>query len=127
MTDLLTRDPNDTGEIPPVGETTERLNPFLLHTEVFPIVLRRSTAVEEDFLPRPTGPNTPPGPDPLPPPPPPTPREMAAAQPIAPLERVLGPYDRPVGYVGRHWAKPRWYSPLVEAVALGWARVRRSM
>ena len=118
MTDLLTRDPNDTGEIPladrpgragladeptrdlsaHLGETTRNLAPYAVSG--LPPALRRPTVEvpaitggcrmidpdDPDF--QPSAPGTPPGPDPLPPPPPPTP-DHAAAQPIAPLERVI--------------------------------------
>lgn len=164
MTDLLTRDPNDTGEIPRAdpGQTTCNLAPYeadlppvlrrpdvtgefpAYHPETIAVVeprgCRRVVPNDEDFDfdPDPTTPH----PDPLPPPPPPRP-DQGAAQPIAPLERVIdfGRFERSTIRVGAYglrksvpyvlpadrepWTKPRHRRPAAPARAWAWMRGAR--
>lgn len=111
-TDLLTRDPNDTGEIP-TAETTHNLAPYVVGGPV----LRRPDAVTallvtytvtgETF--NPGHPN----PDPLPPPPPPTPSDVWQAEP-APR------------YLGRHRRPSRW-DWLTVPLAMAVQRIGRAL
>lgn len=154
MTQTLS--PSDTGEIRrDPGETTTNLM-FVLNPPSFrrpdattelPIIdggCRTVVPNDEDFEPsRPI-----PHPDPLPPPPPPTPNDMAAAQPIGPLKRVLTDAEqdrygvfaerrsvrieeyrldgRTPGYSRRH-AKPSRWALVRATVAAGWAIVRDAL
>jgi hypothetical protein len=124
MTDLLTRDPNDTGEIPTTvdpGLTTANLapyaaglGPFLRKGELTEEVPYepQTIAVVDDFAPRPGTPGPDPTPPFPPPPPPPTP-----------------------GYVGRHRAPDDMpatvpaerFGALRSVLASAWARVRGAM
>lgn len=106
MTDLITRDPNDTGEIPTlvgetthritaeqrarlVGEATENLNQYLIPSGPFPVPLRHNTDAPVSLV---TGHGYDPEADS-------GPvvdlvetvviHDLAAAQPIYPLERVI--------------------------------------
>lgn len=104
MTQTLS--PEDTGEFHVVGEQTQRLDPFI-STGPFPIVIRKQidetavlTAPDSiavvDFMPKP-GPRPDPKPaSPKPNPAPPPRIDQAAAQPVAPLERVLTTGELPI-------------------------------
>lgn len=101
MTDLITRDPNDTGEIPrlhgetririDVGEATQNLGEYVMTTPSFDAIPRRVIEIDETVeirIPQTiglAGPQTPPPPLPKPP----SKYDMAAAQPIAPWERIV--------------------------------------
>jgi hypothetical protein len=117
MTDLLLT-PEDTGEIPTAvdpGPDTRNLapyaaglGPFLRKGELTePVPYEPHTIGVVDDLATPGTPGTP-GPDPTPPFPPPPPPPRPA-------------------YQGRHRAPARWYTPLVEGVAIAWARIRGAM
>jgi hypothetical protein len=125
MTDLLIRDPNDTGDIPAVGEKTVRIvgegtQNLAPYVHGLPPALRRPTASlpiylpaagcrrivpnDEDFE---TGP-TQPAPQPVPAPgPPPTP--VVDDRPRSGGEEVVWGYADPADkYLGRHRRPSRW-------------------
>jgi hypothetical protein len=135
MTDLLTRDPNDTGEIPIAepGQTTRNLTwitqaPALrrpdatFKTGVVEGGCRTVVPNDEDFD---SGPIVP-LPDPLPAPPPPAPK--VDDRPLSDGEEVAWtstwrPTVRTPGYVGRHRKVSRWDRVRV-ALAIAWAPIR---
>lgn len=123
MTDILTLDPNDSGEIRRLvgeertviirtdpGEETQNLGQYFRPDVPFDAIPRRVFEIDDTVVYRlpPTigivadlaGPQSPP--PPLPPIPPPTEYNMADAQPLWPLERVAGAAETQV--------QTLWYS-----------------
>lgn len=131
--DLLTRDPNDTGEIPAVdpGPDTRNLAPYI----GLPPALRRPTVevpalagcratLDGELVPTgfqaPTDPRIP-HPDPLPPPPPPTPGWHGSEDFPAPSRLV----DVRT-HVGRHRRPSRW-DWLTVPLSMAVQRIRRPL
>lgn len=136
MTDLLTDEVNDTGEIRhEPGQKTTNLTyitqgPALRRPDAtFEIPVIDAEPFQSD-TPRRTQPN----PDPLPPPPPPTP--VVDDRPLSDGEEIVwDAVSAPDAYVGRHRAADDMpatvhagrFGVLRSVLASAWTRVRRSM
>jgi hypothetical protein len=127
MTDLLIHDePNDTGEIPAVdlGQETRNLAAYALNPPPFAALRRPDATGELVITGELVGPQ--PKPRPLPKPTKVDDRPLSIGEEVI-WDRTWRPDAPDAGYVGRHRAKPRWYAPIVEAIALAWARNRGAM